>query len=87
MKITVINITGNTPKTRNYDPACFLVIPIVSPDAEKKVIFSHCRALGTMQRSDLTAADLLEHLEKMKKQGFTVTEKIIDVEKMLLEVK
>lgn len=60
----VINITPNTEKTKNFDPAVFY--------ETTEGIFSKCKATGLVRRDDMNHENLMSHLQKMQAEGFKV---------------
>ena len=67
----IIEIFGQTPETEQFDPAIF----IVANNGES--IYSESASFGFMERHDTNIKTLNEHIEQMKREGFTINTRII----------
>lgn len=63
----IIEIIGETPKTRQYDKCVF----IITNDGE---IWSEDKILGFCRRTDTTKIRLREHIANLKNEGFTIND-------------
>lgn len=61
----VFNIIGETERTRDYEPAAFIVM-------NDGMIYSYNKSCGLIPREEITKARLKTHLYKMVIEGFTV---------------
>ena len=66
----VIEIIGETPSTREYDKGVFV---IANGNLD---IYSDNASMGFIKRTDMNIHRLNKHIERMKKEGFTVKEYI-----------
>ena len=64
----VWDIIGETEETQEYDPCTFILT-----DAGN--IYSECPEFGFWKRDDWNFDRLMEHLETMRSEGFTVKER------------
>ena len=65
----VIRISGNTPDTKDNEPALFLI----ADSLKGPVIATYSESLGGYwTRPDMTRAKLRKHLKTMAAEGFTI---------------
>lgn len=73
--MTIYRIKGDTPKTKDYSPAVFVVG--YNAFSETYHIFCESPVFGFMVREDMSIDQFREHLENMQAGGFSVTEEKI----------
>ena len=81
MRIFIIK--GETPELENYAPSIFYIGKDAlynTPEYPngREIVLCESPAFGLMIREDMTINQVLAHVERMRKEGFTVTEKRID---------
>lgn len=65
----IYEIKGETEETKSYDPATFILLKDGSVFSENRV----CGFIPRTEQEGWNKERLFDHLERMKKEGFTVT--------------
>ena len=91
--IRIFKIHGETEETKSYTPSTFYIVDkLIYNDGfgysvHKNMIVSENPVFGFMIREDMTINKLLDHLQNMKNDGFTITEETTEEPKQFITFK